>query len=42
MLESKKLLSEQILGADESWLTELSTNELRELFALRREAVMTE
>src|SRR5207248_8098764 len=25
MLESKKLLSEQILGADESWLTELST-----------------
>jgi SNF2 family DNA or RNA helicase len=42
MIESKKVLAEQIVGADESWLTEMSTNELRELFELRREAVMAE
>jgi len=42
MIESKRQLAEQIVGAGESWLTELSTNELRELFELRREAVMSE
>jgi hypothetical protein len=30
------------VGAGESWVTELSTNELRDLFALRREAVLVE
>jgi len=42
MIESKRQLAEQILGAGESWLTELSTGELKDLFALRREAVMME
>lgn len=42
MIESKRLLAEQIVGAGESWLTEMSTNELRELFELRRETVMAE
>jgi SNF2 family DNA or RNA helicase len=42
MIESKKVLADQIVGAGESWVTELSTGELRELFALRREAVLVE
>jgi SNF2 family DNA or RNA helicase len=42
MIESKKVLADQIVGAGESWVTELSTNELRDLFALRREAVLVE
>jgi SNF2 family DNA or RNA helicase len=42
MIESKRVLAEQIVGAGESWLTEMSTNELRDLFELRREAVMVE
>lgn len=40
MIESKKQLSESIVGADESWLTELSTGELRELVALREAEVV--
>ena len=35
MIERKMSLTEQIIGGGESWLTELSTDELRELFALR-------
>jgi SNF2 family DNA or RNA helicase len=42
MIESKRQLAEQIVGEGESWLTELSTDELRDLFALRRETVMVE
>jgi SNF2 family DNA or RNA helicase len=42
MIESKRQLAEQVVGTGESWLTELSTNELRDLFALRSEAVMAE
>jgi SNF2 family DNA or RNA helicase len=42
LIESKKLLADQIVGEGESWLTELSTDELRNLFELRREAVMVE
>lgn len=42
MIESKRALAEQIVGTGESWLTELSTGELRELFALRRETVLVE
>ncbi|MGH2448728.1 MAG: DEAD/DEAH box helicase [Chloroflexota bacterium] len=42
MIESKKQLADQIVGSGESWLTEMSTNDLRELFALRRDAVMEE
>jgi SNF2 family DNA or RNA helicase len=37
MIERKKGLSDQIVGTGENWVTEMSTGELRELFALRRE-----
>jgi SNF2 family DNA or RNA helicase len=42
LIESKQALAEQVLGAGESWLTELTGAELRELFALRSEAVLDE
>ncbi|EIT85761.1 SWF/SNF family helicase [Fictibacillus macauensis ZFHKF-1] len=38
MLESKKELSEKVITS-ENWITELSTQELRELFVLRKEWV---
>jgi len=37
MIERKKGLAENILGTGEVWLTELSTEELRDVFTLRRE-----
>jgi SNF2 family DNA or RNA helicase len=37
MIESKKALAESVVGAGEGWLTELSTDELREIMALRGE-----
>lgn len=37
MIEKKQGLSQQIIGSGENWITELSTSELRELFALRRQ-----
>jgi len=39
LIESKKSLAASIVAADESWLTELSTDELREILTLRPEAV---
>jgi len=39
MIENKKQVAERIVGAGEGWLTELSTAELKELFALRQEAL---
>jgi SNF2 family DNA or RNA helicase len=39
MIEQKKVLAESIVGAGENWLTEMSTAQLKELFALSREAV---
>jgi len=39
MIERKKELAENVVGAGENWVTELSTNELRELFALSKDAV---
>jgi hypothetical protein len=39
MIERKQEVAQRIVGAGEAWLTELSTAELRELFALRKEAV---
>jgi SNF2 family DNA or RNA helicase len=39
MIERKKALAESVVGAGENWLTELSTNELREMVTLRRELV---
>jgi SNF2 family DNA or RNA helicase len=39
MIEQKKELANLIVGTGESWLTELSTDQLKELFALNRETV---
>ena len=40
MIEDKKRLSGMIVGADESWLTELDNDSFKELIKLRREAVL--
>ncbi|MFV9505646.1 MAG: SNF2-related protein [Oscillochloridaceae bacterium umkhey_bin13] len=39
MIEGKRALAAQVLGAGEAWLTELSTDQLRDLVALRREEI---
>ncbi len=39
MIEQKRDLAERIVGEGEGWLTEMSTDQLKELFALSREAV---
>jgi len=39
MIERKKDIAEKVIGTGEGWLTELSTNELKNLFTLRREAI---
>ena len=42
MLEDKKALSEQVVGAGENWLTELDTDQLRNLLLLDRSAIIDE
>jgi SNF2 family DNA or RNA helicase len=37
MLERKQNLSRQVVGSGENWITELTTDELKELFLLRQE-----
>ncbi|CAM3553959.1 DEAD/DEAH box helicase [Marinicrinis lubricantis] len=37
MLESKQGLSDQIIGTGEGWITELSTDELREVLQIRKQ-----
>jgi SNF2 family DNA or RNA helicase len=37
IIDSKKSLAASIIGSGENWLTELSTDELRELVTLRRD-----
>jgi SNF2 family DNA or RNA helicase len=39
MIERKQALAESIVGTSEGWITELSTDQLKDLFALRKEAV---
>jgi SNF2 family DNA or RNA helicase len=39
MIEGKKELASSVVGSGEGWLTELSNAELRDLFALRADAV---
>ncbi|XID92578.1 DEAD/DEAH box helicase [Paenibacillaceae bacterium WGS1546] len=39
MIVRKKQFSSQIVGSGESWITELTTDELKEMFSLRREWV---
>jgi SNF2 family DNA or RNA helicase len=36
LIESKRALAESVIGAGEAWLTELSTDQLRNLVALKR------
>jgi SNF2 family DNA or RNA helicase len=40
MIEQKKELAENIVGSGESWLTEMSTSQLKDIFSLSREAVV--
>ncbi|QDL10583.1 ATP-dependent helicase [Brasilonema octagenarum UFV-E1] len=42
MIESKKQLAEQVVGAGENWLTELDTDQLRNLLILDRSAIIDE
>jgi SNF2 family DNA or RNA helicase len=42
MIESKKELAEQVVGAGEQWLTELDTDRLRDILLLDRTAVIDE
>ena len=39
MIEGKQAVADRVVGSGEGWLTELSNEELRRLFALRAEAV---
>ena len=39
MIERKQEVAGAIVGTGEGWLTELSNEELKELFALRQEAM---
>ncbi|MEZ4638530.1 MAG: hypothetical protein R2856_26835 [Caldilineaceae bacterium] len=39
MIEEKKALAQSVIGGGENWLTELSTDDLRDLVHLRRETV---
>jgi superfamily II DNA or RNA helicase len=39
MIERKKAVADKVIGTGEAWLTELSTSEIRNLFALRQEAI---
>lgn len=39
MIERKQMLSKQIVGTGEQWITEMSTDELKDLFSLRRQWV---
>ncbi|MBW4631268.1 MAG: DEAD/DEAH box helicase [Iphinoe sp. HA4291-MV1] len=42
MIESKKQLAEQVVGAGEDWLTEMDTDQLRNLLILDRNAIIEE
>ena len=39
MIENKRSIAESVVGTGEGWLTELSTDELKNLFRLREDAV---
>jgi SNF2 family DNA or RNA helicase len=40
MIERKKEIAENVVGTGEGWLTELSNEEIRDVFALRKEALV--
>ena len=39
MIERKQKVAKRVVGAGEGWLTEMSNDQLRDLFALRQEAI---
>ena len=39
MIEQKTELAARIIGAGESWLTELSTGQLRDILSIRHETL---
>ncbi len=39
MIERKREIAEEVVGTGEGWITELSTHELKDLFALREDAI---
>ena len=42
LIESKRALAEQVVGAGENWVTELDTDQLRQLLVLDRSSIITE
>lgn len=42
MIESKQSLAASVIGSGEQWLTELNTDQLRDLLILRRETLEEE
>jgi len=42
IIKSKKALPDNIIGTGEGWLTEMTTEQLKDIFILRREAVVYE
>ena len=42
MIESKKALADQVVGAGESWITDLDTDQLRKLLVFDRSSMITE
>lgn len=42
MIESKKALADQVVGAGESWITDLDTDQLRQLLVFDRSSMITE
>jgi SNF2 family DNA or RNA helicase len=41
-IEAKKALADQVVGSGENWLTDLDTDQLRNLLVLDRTAVIEE
>ena len=39
MISAKRALAEQVVGSGEGWITELSSEDLREVIALHADAV---
>jgi hypothetical protein len=42
LIERKVALAESIVGTSEAWITEMSTDDLRQLFRLRRDEAVAE
>ena len=39
MIDRKQQVASRVVGTGEDWLTEMSNDQLRDLFALRQEAI---